>query len=94
MLVGMQDSGVDVFAVQPGLTTTSLYSGMQKTFVFYWFFMAMTFLVGQSPERGSLSLLYCATAPELQGTVIPQCSHEHRRILASEMQNCHRPSSR
>ncbi|KAL3162244.1 hypothetical protein ABBQ32_009943 [Trebouxia sp. C0010 RCD-2024] len=63
----LRDSGVDVFAVQPGLTNTSLYSGMQKTFVFYWFFLAMTFLVGQSPERGSLSLLYCATAPELQG---------------------------
>lgn len=77
LLLAMQDSGVDVFAVQPGLTNTSLYSGMQKTFVFYWFFLAMTFLVGQSPERGSLSLLYCATAPELQGTVMPQCSHEY-----------------
>ncbi len=63
----MQGSGVDVFAVQPGLTSTSLYSGMQKTFLFYWFFVTMTFLLGQSPERGCLSLLYCATAPELEG---------------------------
>lgn len=63
----MQGSGVDVFAVQPGLTSTSLYSGMQKTFLFYWFFVTMTFILGQSPERGALSLLYCSTAPELEG---------------------------
>ncbi|KAL0047126.1 hypothetical protein WJX82_007247 [Trebouxia sp. C0006] len=63
----LQGSGVDVYAVQPGLTSTSLYSGMQKTFLFYWFFVTMTFFLGQSPERGCLSLLYCATAPELQG---------------------------
>lgn len=62
---------MDVFAVQPGLTSTSLYSGMQKTFLFYWFFVLMTFMFGQSPERGCLSLLYCATAPELQGMTIP-----------------------
>ena len=65
----MQGSGVDVFAVHPGLTSTSLYAGMQKTFLFYWFFIAMTFAFGQSPERGCLSLLYCATAPELEGAV-------------------------
>ena len=69
----MQGSGVDVFAVQPGLTSTSLYSGMQKTFVFYWFFVAMTFLFGQSPERGCLSLLYAATAPELKGVSRVYC---------------------
>lgn len=63
----MQGSGVDVFAVQPGLTNTSLYSGMQKTFLFYWFFRTMTFAIGQCPDRGALSLLYCATAPELTG---------------------------
>ena len=63
----MHGSGVDVFAVQPGLTSTSLYSGMQKTFLFYWFFRTMTFVIGQCPERGCLSLLYCATAPELTG---------------------------
>lgn len=63
----LQGSGVDVFAVQPGLTSTSLYSGMQKTFLFYWFFVTMTFILGQSPERGALSLLYCSTAPELEG---------------------------
>ncbi len=68
MGVVVQGSGVDVFAVQPGLTSTSLYSGMQKTFLFYWFFVTMTFFLGQSPERGCLSLLYCATAPELEGT--------------------------
>lgn len=63
----LQGSDVDVFAVQPGLTSTSLYSGMQKSALFYWFFVAMTFFLGQSPERGSLSLLYCATEPQLTG---------------------------
>lgn len=71
----MQGTGVDVFAVQPGLTSTSLYSGMQKTFLFYWFFVLMTLLFGQSPERGCLSLLYCATAPELQGKAILTYDH-------------------
>lgn len=76
----MQGTGVDVFAVQPGLTNTSLYSGMQKTFLFYWFFVLMTLIFGQSPERGSLSLLYCATAPELQGKGRPirvHVCHDH-----------------
>ena len=77
MCVVVQGSGVDVFAVQPGLTSTSLYSGMQKTFLFYWFFVTMTFIFGQSPERGSLSLLYCATAPELEGTQVYVYSRYH-----------------
>lgn len=77
-----QGTGVDVFAVQPGLTSTSLYSGMQKSALFYWFFVAMTFFLGQSPERGSLSLLYCATEPKLTGKLccIQHCwsvSHPH-----------------
>lgn len=83
----MQGTGVDVFAVQPGLTSTSLYSGMQKTFMFYWFFVLMTFMFGQSPERGCLSLLYCATAPELQGEAT-SLMVTYTSILLGELQLC------
>ncbi len=30
---------------------------------------------GQSPERGALSTLYCATEPELQGEAFSASSH-------------------
>lgn len=32
-------------------------------------------LVGQSEERGALSLVYCATQPELQGAPCPGLWH-------------------
>ncbi|KAL4441496.1 hypothetical protein ABPG77_002000 [Micractinium sp. CCAP 211/92] len=63
----LEGSGVDVFVVQPGTTQSDLFpkqdyekseSKMLDTLQKY---------AGQSPERGALSTLYCATEPELQG---------------------------
>lgn len=34
---------------------------------------------GQSPERGALSTLYCATEPELQGEAFSASSHRGPR---------------
>lgn len=59
--------GTDYFASHPGWSNTSLYSNMQKSAAFFWFFRVSEILFGQSSKRGCISMLYCATAPELEG---------------------------
>eukprot|EP00879_Flechtneria_rotunda_P007465 GHRR01007831.1.p1 GENE.GHRR01007831.1~~GHRR01007831.1.p1 ORF type:complete len:433 (+),score=143.65 GHRR01007831.1:508-1806(+) len=63
----LHGTGVDSFACHPGTARTDIFrkSDHEKmsTVITDW----MQWLGGQSAESGALPLLYCATAPELEG---------------------------
>jgi hypothetical protein len=66
-LARYKGTGVESYACHPGLTRTDLFRkgdhDKMTTFITDW----AQWVSGQSAESGALSLLYCATAPELQG---------------------------
>ena len=63
----LKGTGVESYACHPGLTRTDIFHKgdheKMTTIITDW----GQWLAGQSAESGALSLLYCATAPELQG---------------------------
>ncbi|KAK9845797.1 hypothetical protein WJX81_002645 [Elliptochloris bilobata] len=60
-------SGVVCLACHPGIASTDLYNKMDTSSKLTAKAMAgVNTLVGQSEERGALSLAFCATVPELQ----------------------------
>lgn len=60
-------TNVDVFTMHPGLTNSGLYDKPSWWHPVTWVTVPGARLLGQSPARGAISTVHCATAPDLQG---------------------------
>lgn len=70
----LRGTGVESFVCHPGMTRTDVFRkadhDKMASIITDW----MQWIAGQTAESGALPLLYCATAPELQGG----CTHMGR----------------
>ncbi|GAB4818598.1 hypothetical protein N2152v2_005644 [Parachlorella kessleri] len=62
-----RNADVDVFTMHPGLTNSGLYDKPSWWHPVTWVTVPGARLLGQSPARGAISTVHCATAPDLQG---------------------------
>ncbi|KAL3154197.1 hypothetical protein ABBQ32_013708 [Trebouxia sp. C0010 RCD-2024] len=67
MVKRLQGSGIDSFICQPGMSSTPVYGKTDKSHVMANVLDAAQKVLGQTEERGAVSLLYAATAPEVSG---------------------------
>lgn len=63
----LQGSGVESFACHPGLVRTDIFRKADHDKLASVTTDWAQWLSGQTAESGALPLLYCATAPELEG---------------------------
>ena len=78
----LKGTGVESFAAHPGIARTDLFRKADHekmaSVVTDW----AQWLSGQKAENGALSLLYCATAPKLEGKA------KQQNILEGGSDNC------
>ncbi|KAK9861824.1 hypothetical protein WJX84_007134 [Apatococcus fuscideae] len=63
----LEGTGIDVIACQPGVSHSAIYSKADTSKPDVKAIDINQKLAGQSQERGAIPLLYCCTAPDLQG---------------------------
>jgi hypothetical protein len=71
----LEGTGVDVFAIHPGVVDTPWYLKVdQQAYTFSWIIHSVRAIVGefirvgQSPKTGAISLIYASIDPSLTGT--------------------------